>query len=128
MAITDKRLTGDRGEGLVCQFLTKHGFKIVERNHWRKWGELDIVGIKDNIYHFVEVKTSVRNFNLKDYGEYSPADNVTHEKRRRLSRVVQTYLLENRLGECDWQFDLALVYIDKNSDKYEVEMLEDIDL
>lgn len=130
---TVKRETGDRGEEIASVFLVKQGFRIIERNHWRKWGEIDIVAInlKDNSYHFVEVKTVLKNlavFRPDDDGGYSPTDNITYEKKKRFSRVIQTYLVEHKLEECDWQADVALVYIDKNNDKSIVELIEDIDL
>ncbi len=131
MTVTEKRSTGDRGEEIVCEFLMKQRSTIVERNHWRKWGEIDVVSkdIKDNMYHFVEVKTVVRDLGRGDLDDdYSPADNMTREKRARLSRVIQTYVAENRLGESDWQVDVALVYLDKYSDKFKIEILEDVDL
>lgn len=130
MAITEKRNTGDRGEEVACTFLVKHGYSIIERNHWRKWGEIDIVALKNDEYHFVEVKTAIKDISRTpdlDF-EYSPADNMTIEKRKRLSRVIQTYLTENRRGECDWQVDLALVYLDKNSNNFKIDMIDDIDL
>jgi putative endonuclease len=129
--ITEKRNTGDRGEELVCQFLMKQGFTIVDRNHWRKWGEIDIVAksLKDNVYHFIEVKTAVRDLGRLDLSDdYSPADNMTKDKMRKFSRIIQTYIEENRLGECNWQADVALVYLDKYSDNLKIELLEDIDL
>lgn len=137
MSITEKRGTGNKGEDLVAALLMKQGLDIVERNYWRKWGEIDIVahspagGLKDNFYHFVEVKTVIRDFGRgTDFNDedYSPADNMTPEKIKRFSRVVQTYLLENKLEDCDWQADVALVYLDKYSDNFKIEMLEDIDL
>ena len=130
MAITEKRNTGNKGEEIACTFLMKQGFKIIERNHWRKWGEIDIVAKSNDIYYFIEVKTAIKDISRTpglDF-EYSPADNMTAGKRRRLARVIQTYVTENRLGECDWQVDVILVYLDKNSDKFEVEVIKDIDL
>ena len=129
---TPRRNTGDRGENIVCKFLVKQGFVIVERNHWRKWGEIDIVAknLKDSIIHFIEVKSGIRDFSrevaLDD--SYSPADNITYEKKKRFVRIIQTYVLENKLEECDWQADVILAYLDSGSDKYEIEVLEDIDL
>ncbi len=132
MAITNKRITGNRGEELVATFLMKQGFSIIERNHWRKWGEIDIVAknLKDRYTHFIEVKTVIREFNrtLDITEEYSPADNMTFKKLKRFSKIIQTYVSENNLDESDWQADVALVYLDKNSENFKIEMLEDIDL
>ena len=134
MSITEKRATGDRGEEIACEFLVKRGLEIVERNYWRKWGEIDIVArnLKDRSLHFVEVKSVVKDLSqeidVDDDGGYSPADNMTRDKKRRLARVIQTYILENRLGESDWQVDLVLVYLDRDSIGFRIEMLEDVEL
>lgn len=132
MTVNVKRETGDRGEEAATTFLMKQGYSIVERNHWRQWGEIDIVAknLKDNSYHFVEVKTAQRDLAHFDSetAEYSPADNITREKRKRFFRVIQTYIMENKLEECNWQADVILVYLDNNSDKSLVDFIEDIDL
>ena len=65
---------GEIGEGVACRFLVKRGFKIVERNYTRKWGEIDIIAkqTKRKLFgpareklHFIEVKTVSRD-NLDD--------------------------------------------------------------
>lgn len=55
MGITQK--TGRLGEELAGRFLMKRGYKIVDRNYRRPWGELDIVAEKKGKIHFVEVKS-----------------------------------------------------------------------
>ncbi|MBI2121043.1 MAG: YraN family protein [Parcubacteria group bacterium] len=57
MAITEKRKIGDLGEDVATMFLMKQGFKVLERNYLRKWGEIDIIAKKDQKLYFVEVKT-----------------------------------------------------------------------
>ena len=52
---------GKIGEETACKFLMKHGYQIVLRNYWKKWGEIDIVAKKDKTTHFVEVKTVSKN-------------------------------------------------------------------
>ena len=44
----------DRG----CEYLRSHGFRIVERNVYNRFGEIDIIAIRDNVLHFVEVKSA----------------------------------------------------------------------
>lgn len=34
---------GNLGENIACNFLEKKGFKIIERNYRKKWGEIDII-------------------------------------------------------------------------------------
>ena len=54
MGITQK--VGSLGEELTVKFLVKRGYRILDRNYWRPWGELDIVAEKKGRIHFVEVK------------------------------------------------------------------------
>ena len=37
---------GNLSESIVCDFLVSRGYKIVDRNYLRKWGEIDIVALK----------------------------------------------------------------------------------
>jgi len=39
----DNRKTGNLGEDLACRYLKIKGFEIIERNYWKKYGEIDIV-------------------------------------------------------------------------------------
>ena len=117
---TEKRRLGDIGENVACEFLERRGFEIIERNYLKKWGELDIVAKKSNIIHFVEVK-SVTHGTMG----YRPEDNMHPWKLKRLSRAMQTYLLEKKLDN-DWQLDLITVKIDQESRKARAEILENI--
>ncbi len=125
---TEKRKLGDIGENVACDFLKKKGFEIKERNYLRKWGEIDIVAIKLNIIHFIEVK-SISCATLDSVSRvtdnYRPEDNMHPWKLKRLSRVIQTYLLEKRLDQ-EWQLDLITVKIDQKNRKARAEIIENI--
>ena len=56
---TNKQKVGEIGENVASEYLKKKGFKILERNYWKKWGELDIIAQKGDVIHFVEVKNSL---------------------------------------------------------------------
>jgi putative endonuclease len=120
---TERRRLGDLGEGIACTFLEKHGFTIVERNYVRKWGEIDIVAKKGDLVRFVEVKT-VSHVTSQEAG-YRPEDNVHLWKLKRLSRTIETYLLQRKL-DCDWQLDLITVIMDMDTHKAHVELIENI--
>jgi Holliday junction resolvase-like predicted endonuclease len=131
---TEKRKIGDIGEKIACRFLMKRGFEIIEQNYSKKWGEIDIIARKVEKLHFVEVKSVTRD-NLKyvspETDDYRPEDNLHPLKLKRLSRVIQTYLLGykgNRsvTHETDWQFDVAVVYLDLKGMEAKVNYMEDI--
>lgn len=132
MGITPKQLVGTRGEDEACNFLKKLGFSIVERNFWRKWGEIDVIARKGTELRFVEVKAVTCPFGLspKERGEdYEPEDNLHPWKRKRLRRVIETYLLKNEWCEdLDWQVDAISVYLNQEGMVLKMEHLEDIAL
>ena len=130
MAKTEKRKTGDLGEDLACRYLEEKGYKIVERNYLRKWGEIDIVAQKGQILSFVEVKSvswdSEWGGDSRETG-YRPEENMHPKKVERLRRALQTYLLDRSVPEPQiWQFHLACVYIDLEKKKARVEFMENI--
>ena len=131
---TEKRKIGDIGENIASKFLMKHGFEIVEQNYSKKWGEIDIIARRSEKLHFIEVKSVTRD-SLKYVSpgtdNYRPEDNLHPWKLKRLSRVIQTYLLGykgNRsvTHETDWQFDVIVVYLDIKSMEAKINHMEDI--
>jgi len=135
---TEKRKIGDIGEEMASMFLVKHGFEIVERNYSKKWGEIDIIARKNIKLHFIEVKTVSHLPYNGETDNYRPEDNLHSWKLKRLSRVIQTYLLGYRGNrgvshvtgranmEVDWQFDVATVYLDLKTKEAKVNFMEDI--
>jgi putative endonuclease len=129
MAKTAKRQTGDLGEDVACKYLESKGFRIVERNYLRKWGEIDIVAEKPDILIFIEVKTVSRATLGQDgsRGTYRPEENVHPAKLRRLHRAIQTYLIDHKVPESRlWRLDVACVYLDFSTRKAKVEVLENV--
>lgn len=148
---TQKQVVGNLGEEIASRFLINKGFEIVDRNYRKKFGEIDIVAKKEEIIHFVEVKTVSRD-NLKDPISqvedkdtfrpktnsefvrsnnpedcFRPEDNVHPWKLKRLSRAIQVYLAEHKLGEeTFWQFDVITVLLDVKNKIARVKILEDI--
>jgi len=101
---------GHIGEELASMFLMKHGFKIIERNYRKKWGELDIVAEKDGVLHFVEVK-AISNPNFR------PED------------AVRAYFLDRKIADDrDFQIDIAAVFLDFDRKKARIRMLENVNL
>ena len=128
---TDKRRIGDIGEDLVCQFLKKNKFKIVDRNFLKKYGEIDIVALKEGTYHFIEVKsvsgeTGVSENNIDNLDQYRPEDNVHPFKIRRLRRVIEVYIISHKIWQGEWQFDVFTVRLDFKTRQAKICPLYDI--
>src|SRR3972149_4996892 len=83
------REVGRRGEEIAAGFLQKRGFKIVERNHSTKFGEIDLIAIKNNVLRFVEVKLK----QTEDFG--TPEEMIGSSKLARVQRMAEFYLVDN---------------------------------
>ena len=135
---TEKQKIGRIGENCACTYLERNGYKVIERNYLRKWGEIDIIVTKAKKIHFVEVKSVSRvmsdNVNHEtskeihqNHDSYRPEDNMHPWKLQRLGRAVQSYLLEKDISDSvEWQFDVVTVYIDMNKRLSKVFILPDI--
>lgn len=141
---SDKQKIGELGESLAVMFLMKQGFRVIERNYTKKWGEIDIVATKDNRLYFIEVKSvshetnsenldpgaynvSYETDNGLDGDNYRPEDNMHPWKLQRLSRTIQTYLLSKNVSEdLEWQLDLFVVKIDMNRKIGQIKIVSDI--
>ena len=118
-----KKKIGALGENMACRFLVKRGFRILDRNYSKKWGEIDIVAEKDKIFRFIEVKSIVSY----ETNRYRPEENVHYQKLKRLSRVIQTYLLDKKVSyETEWQIDVLAVFLDLNNKKAKFRFTENI--
>lgn len=136
---TDKQKVGKIGEDAAVKYLEKRGFKILDRNYLRKWGELDIVAEKDKIVHFIEVKSvscennsknmaiNRQNVSQETSDSYRAEDNMHSFKTKRLRKIIETYTEEHDFMEdMDFQCDLAVVKIDMSDRIARVSFIEDI--
>jgi len=112
--MTYKSQLGKFGEDIACDFLLENGYKIIERNFRRPWGELDIVAkAPDKTLTFVEVKT-VRKFD----GGLNPEDQLTQSKLQKLKRTAGLYaghrteLIDERKG---WRIDLLALAVENGN-------------
>ncbi len=129
---TEKQKVGQIGEDSACKWLIDKGYKVIDRNYLKKWGEIDIVATKDKKLHFIEVKSITRDLSgevtrVTTDDDYRAEDNMHPRKLQRLSRVIQSYLLDRNVSdETDWQLDLVTVHIDMSKRISRVFLLEDI--
>jgi putative endonuclease len=125
MTKTEKRRIGDIGEELACKYLERKGFRVIERNYLRKWGEIDIVAEKGPLLSFIEVKSVSRESSAE--GTWRPEENVHPAKLKRLHRVIQTYLLDRKVPDnILWRIDIICVYLDFSRRRAKVEVIENV--
>lgn len=118
---TEKQNTGKLGEDIAAKYLENHGYSILERNYRKPWGEIDIVAKKDQELIFFEIKTQ------KDTLEWRPEENITFHKKHQLSRIVATYLKENRVLENqDWRVDVLAIKLNFETKTAQIEHIKNI--
>jgi len=94
------RAKGNIAEQKAKEFLLKQGFFVVEQNFYSKFGEIDIIAIKDEVLHFIEVKSGL------DYE--SAVQNITPSKISRLVKTGYVYIKKNSL-KLDFVYDAVII-------------------
>ena len=87
MAIHNIR--GRIGEDLAAGYLNNLGFHIQQRNWRTSFYEIDIIAVKEQVLHFIEVKT---RHSLR-FGY--PEENVTAKKLANIKKAATYYLQIN---------------------------------
>jgi len=103
---------GDLNEEKAVSYIENLGFKVVDRNYYaRKLGEIDIIAIYGDVWHFIEVKSAEADFD--------PIYNFTPSKLRKVINSTQYYMKEKGL---DIIFCIDVIVIRGN----EIEFLENV--
>lgn len=124
-----KKLIGSLGEALIVKHLKNKGFGLLETNYRKKPGEIDVIMEFEDTIHFLEVKTVSREkFSgvIHETGKHKPEENVSKVKLRRISKVIRLYLQEKASPDTEWQFDVAVVYLDLKSKKAHIRFIKDL--
>ena len=103
----NNKIKGKAGEDLVCAYLKKQGYEILERNFRTRVGEIDIIAVDEGCLVFIEVKTR------KDDACGLPAEAVDYRKQQTISRVASQYIQKYLRYDAIMRFDVAEVWMDE---------------
>lgn len=107
MSGNHNQTVGRAGETAACEYLSKKGYQIIERNfNDIQWGELDIIAIKDKTLIFVEVKSRLSN----QYG--NPEEAVTKHKLSSLKRTANFYVMKHPYYPALLRIDVVSVILE----------------
>ena len=84
----NKRKTGSEKELLAAEFLEKNGVRVLDRNYRTARGEIDLIGMKDEVLIFFEVKYR----KTMQFGY--PQEAVHIQKQRTICLVSMQYMRE----------------------------------
>jgi len=113
-----------KGEELAVEYLKKKGYKIIDRNFRRGYGEIDIVAIdsseREKILIFIEVKTR----SSTKFG--SPLEAISPWKLKFLIRTAQFYKMIHPNLPNSLRIDAISVRLISNNSLGSIEHIENI--
>lgn len=94
------KLVGNQAEDIALNYLLNQGLKLIERNFYSRFGEIDLIMRDKESLVFVEVK-------FRKNGVDSALESITYAKQKKLVKAAQFYLA--KLGhECVCRFDAVV--------------------
>ena len=136
--MTYKSDIGKYGEDKACEYLVKNGYKIIERNYRKPWGELDIIAKSpEGILVFVEVKTMRSPYGRSfmptadlqkgwterkqlgnEVAELLPEEQMTSAKIKKFKRTAALYAQNNEklINNRGWRCDVITLTISEKDD------------
>jgi putative endonuclease len=96
--VDDRRALGRLGETLAAAHLERRGWRILERNHRTREGEIDLIATRRGTLAFCEVKTLVARRAPPASGPAHPLECVGPAKQARVRRMARFWLAQDRPG------------------------------
>lgn len=116
--VMHKRGMGQIYEAHAIEYLEKNEFKLIGKNFYSPYGEVDLVMSKEDTLHFIEVKYRSNNH----FG--SPRASITPIKLKRLKLTAIHYL---KTQACGWvAFKVGFIGITKENEKLQFDYIENI--
>jgi putative endonuclease len=107
----NKKQLGNWGEEAAAEYLIEHGVDIIGKNVRTQNGEIDIIGKKDGVLVFFEVKTRRSN----KFG--NPEDAVNTRKQEHIVRSAIEYIQSNLDLDIEWRMDVIAINVDQENKK-----------
>ncbi len=98
-----RRARGREAEGLAAAFLEERGYRVLDRNHGLKVGEVDLVCEASGVLCFVEVRSRTGD------AHGGPEETVDRRKARRVILAATDWIARNGAGGKDLRFDVVAV-------------------
>ena len=99
---------GKYGETIAADYLINNGYKI-----------LDIIGVKDDLIIFFEVKSRYTN----SFG--TPLESVTCHKKGKIVSISSYYIYVNNLYDYNIRYDVIEIIFNHLNDTYKINHLID---
>ena len=103
--MSNNKKIGEYGENIACEYLLSHQFKIMYKNYFSRFGEIDIIAL-DTVNQdiaFIEVKTR------KNFICGRPSEFVSLNKQNKIKRTALDFIEKKNLLDKNFRFDIIEV-------------------
>ncbi len=108
----NKRELGKLGEQLAVNFYLSKGYKIINKNWYCRYGEIDLItkpkSTNVSCIYFVEVK--LRTKFQKEAANYKCYPIISKYKLSKIRKCITAYLSREGLVDIGWQLDALYIY------------------
>ena len=108
---------GVLGEKIAFEWLKKNCFNVILKNYHTRFGEIDLIAIKEQFIHFIEVKFRKQ----KRFGE--PRDAVDFFKQKKIARSAVQFLNSHQINKIV-KFSVIEVF-QLNEEKFKINFIDD---
>jgi putative endonuclease len=112
---------GDFGEVWAAGYLTRRGYRIIDRKVRFRRGEIDLVAWRGATLVFVEVKCR----RTSAYG--SPQASITRPRYARLAAAIDSYLQDKDLEPEAFRIDVVAMRLDSDGSVRDVSLIENVE-
>ena len=106
-----KKSLGQYGEQIALKYYQKLGYKLIRQNYYCRWGELDLVLMKNKQTLVVEVKT-------RSGQQFSWAEESINTKK--IANIYQAYQMLAQEQKLNYFFDLEALIIEIANNKAQI--------
>lgn len=110
---------GKYGETIATDYLINNGYEILDKNFQTRYGEVDIIGQKNDMIIFFEVKSRYTN----SFG--TPLESVTCHKKGKIISISSYYIYVNNLYDYNIRYDVIEIIFNHLNDTYKINHLID---
>lgn len=120
MKSVDNQNVGRTGEDLAVKYLQQQGYQILQKNFKIRYGEIDIIALKDGTLTFFEVKTRTS----EKFGK--PEEAISSKKLKSILKTAYFYISQLQ-KQYEYQVDVIAIKIDGNDgSKTRIEHIKNI--
>ena len=111
MYFKNTREQGYYFEDIASKIFSLNGYRIIEKNYYTRYGEIDLIAKKQNLIVFIEFKQ--RKSNNFWFGE----DSNNYQKRKKIFLSARQFIYQKKLFDFNIRFD-AIIFYKRNNYSY----------